>query len=1117
MSRVFISYSRKDIAFVERLAKDIKNAGFDAWYDLSGLEAGKNWGKEIQDALQESQFLIVVLSPNSLQSRWVEREYLFAESLNVKIIPVLYQPCRLPLWTIDLHYIDMTSGSYKKHLEELLKVLGKPEPSVAQPVAESPPLIIPSPVSTESEAPPVPSSIAVEKPKPIFTPKPIKPTIVKEEQPEIPPGQKVRKEQPERRPLRKLRWVFYGAGGLVVLFLIGMIITGQFGPLTFHITPTQTVAVPTPTTSNVKADISGEISLWYNYDPGSAEEKAFLKNIDRASNEFKGVKIHVMQVDPEWIYDKYQNDFATSTPDLCLDCAEWLVDDVKNGMFGDLTQLTKDRLQGYHNLALDALTVDGKLYGLPLSFETMVMWYNKEKLPDPPQDTDTLQNLMLNGTPVAMDFQCDSNYGLLTALGAQIFDSNWTVIADQGRGLELGIDYISRLHAIARDRDWLPFETFGYGKFETESIGAVINSTGTINEYRQALGEKLAVTTLPKGDAGAARPFLDVKGIYLNPKSKNPEAAVAVALFLSDGDAQKLMADEANQIPAREDVDITDPLLKQLVEVVFSGFTPEWNASPAKLYWDNFCNYEDVFEAKVTPVEWVKEASAQARRQQADQPITFPIGTQWSSFKDLGKMMFVPEGEFIMGGGNGPPQFKVYLDGFWIDRTEVTVGQYEQCIAAKSCEGPANNPVGSGNFEEIKDLPVEGVSWKMANQYCTWVGERLPTEAEWEKAARGTDGRTYPWGEGTSEARANFNNQVGHTTAVGSYEEGKSPYGVFDMSGNVMEWVADWLWDYPTNGETLKNPTGPASGTIRILRGGMYADSADNTTATVRKMVGQNDTGGGVGFRCAVSVQDQFNLFEEMVKDPPITSPGDPWAPIWNSNYPDGKAMIYIQAGNFTMGSDEDETANPAHEVYLSAYWIDGTEITNGEYRKCEEEGACAPPKQSASFTRQDYYLNPDYEGYPVIWVTRQMAQDYCSWAGRRLPTEAEWEKAARGPYKRKFPWGNEFDVGRTNALRQKNDTTHVGDYKGGMSVYGVSDMAGNVWEWVADFFDASYYSRSATSNPTGPTSGDQGIIRGGCFVDDETTLTTFFRGQINLTWSEWSTGFRCAVTNPQE
>jgi formylglycine-generating enzyme required for sulfatase activity len=198
----------------------------------------------------------------------------------------------------------------------------------------------------------------------------------------------------------------------------------------------------------------------------------------------------------------------------------------------------------------------------------------------------------------------------------------------------------------------------------------------------------------------------------------------------------------------------------------------------------------------------------------------------------------------------------------------------------------------------------------------------------------------------------------------------------------------------------------------------------------------------------------------------------------------DGMFMIYIPAGDFLMGDSRDIDSSPPHRVFLDAYWIDQTEVTNLMYSKCVDEGECVFTVEHA---RENIHFDePAYANDPVVYVTWYEAADYCRWAGRWLPTEAEWEKAARGTDVREFPWGNALpDRYLLNYDNIIGDTTPVGSYLAGASPYGVLDMAGNVREWVADWYNALYYKKSPQQNPLGPDTGEMRVLRGGSFLDN--------------------------------
>jgi len=197
------------------------------------------------------------------------------------------------------------------------------------------------------------------------------------------------------------------------------------------------------------------------------------------------------------------------------------------------------------------------------------------------------------------------------------------------------------------------------------------------------------------------------------------------------------------------------------------------------------------------------------------------------------KMVVVPAGDFIMGSDdfyNAKPAHTVYLDTFYIDKYEVNNAAYKLCEKAGLCNAPVNPNTFSryGYYSDPKyvNYPVENISWDSASAYCKWVGGRLPSEAEWEKAARGIDGRSYPWGNVFDQTKANIHDplhdKLGNfdVTSVDSYPEGASVYGAFNMLGNVQEWVNDWYADYDSSNSPLSNPKGPSNGTVRVLRGG---------------------------------------------------------------------------------------------------------------------------------------------------------------------------------------------------------------------------------------------------------------------------------------------------------
>lgn len=252
----------------------------------------------------------------------------------------------------------------------------------------------------------------------------------------------------------------------------------------------------------------------------------------------------------------------------------------------------------------------------------------------------------------------------------------------------------------------------------------------------------------------------------------------------------------------------------------------------------------------------------------------------------------------------------------------------------------------------------------------------------------------------------------------------------------------------------------------------------------------------------------------------------------------DGMEQVFVPAGEFLMGTFDIEAKReigdgraypeiPQFTYYLDSYWIDKFEVTNKQYHACMEAGACTEPHRVGSYTYPDYFTNPIYNNYPVVWISWFQAGDYCEWAGRRLPTEAEWEKAARGTDGRKYTWGDEpytedraniCDVNctRTHRLEGFNDgypdLAPVGSYPAGVSPYGALDMAGNVWEWNStEITDYPYDANDGREDPGGIDV--ERVWRGSSWANGLWWIRASTRYHALDFYSWYVLGVRCAAT----
>jgi formylglycine-generating enzyme required for sulfatase activity len=493
-------------------------------------------------------------------------------------------------------------------------------------------------------------------------------------------------------------------------------------------------------------------------------------------------------------------------------------------------------------------------------------------------------------------------------------------------------------------------------------------------------------------------------------------------------------------------------------------------------------------------------------------------GTPEPTLKPAG-MVYVPEGEFLMGSDTDSaeekPAHSVFLDAFWIDRTEVTYAQFARflnhlqehegqcsghdCIETKDRDRHSHMLYLDGQYvveTGYEDYPMSEVTWYGAQAYCDWAGKRLPTEAEWEKAARGIDGRRYPWGNSEPNcAKVNFRTCVRSTITVGSYPAGASPYGALDMAGNVYEWTADW-YDrdyYQTRAASQPNPRGPESGRSRVVRGGSSYDLDLYLIRTTYRFGYVPETGHRVvGFRCvaqALPATTPPAPIEPAAAVTPVAH-NDDWIPVVREF--DGVPMSLVPSGCFLMGSqDGGDNEQPSHEqCFDRPFWIDVTEVTNMQYGSEGRFSGIDRPRDM------------------VNWFE---AADHCRSRGARLPTEAEWEYAARGPDGLPYPWGSEFAahdvIYADNSLEQSWD---VGLRPGGASWVGALNMSGNLWEWVSSLLKPYPYDITDGRELDGAGNQGERVLRGGSWDSDASMLRTTQRYADDPSARLPDRGFRC-------
>ncbi|MBN1483149.1 MAG: formylglycine-generating enzyme family protein [Chloroflexia bacterium] len=492
-----------------------------------------------------------------------------------------------------------------------------------------------------------------------------------------------------------------------------------------------------------------------------------------------------------------------------------------------------------------------------------------------------------------------------------------------------------------------------------------------------------------------------------------------------------------------------------------------------------------------------------------------------------------------------PAHRQCFQEPFWIDVYEVTNGFY-----------------GSHGWWTDNDQPRESVTWFEANTYCDNRGGHLPTEIEWEYAARGPDNLLYPWGNTFDGNRLNYcdyncqnpgsdrshNDGYSEPAPVGTYPDGASWVGALDMAGNLWEWVSTMLMPYPYRPDDGREVSAEQLGITSkmMVRGGGRLDPNYVVRSANRNERMAHHYDGRFGLRCARPFDPERDgevpaqARPELVMAPPNDAGlGDSW-----TRPSDGAVMLFVPGGTFQMGTGTAGAAVagwnelPEHPVKVDSFWIDKYHVTNKQYaeflslRGNQQESGVTWLEIDSEFcliiqNGEYFYSKMGFEDHPVMDVSWYGARAYCEWIGGRLLTEAEWEYAASGPDNWIYPWGNEYDctMGNFHDWTDEDDpvpfpgergcdgidfTSPVDAYPQGASWVGALDLAGNVWDWVADW-GVYFYPSDLQVNPTGPTSGTSKIVRGGSWNNHDWGVRTTMRGDYRPSIRSAYIGFRCA------
>jgi arabinogalactan oligomer/maltooligosaccharide transport system substrate-binding protein len=327
------------------------------------------------------------------------------------------------------------------------------------------------------------------------------------------------------------------------------------------------------------------VTLWHAYHTGGSEEKALNQLLDQAKKDNPDAKITVLAVPFDQVFNKWETETAAGGgPDMLVAPNDSLGKEVRAGLLKPLDEQLKGKLDNVAPLAIQGMTVDGKLYAIPQLFKAVALYYNMDKVKSPPKTTDELMAAVKAGNKVVLNESAYHNFGFFGAFGGKLLDDSGKCVADQG-GFVDALQYLIDLKAAGAD-----FESDGSKQdtlFRSGQADMTINGPWVLGDYKGDLKDKLGVAPMPAGSKGKATPLTGVDGFYVNANTKNVEGAVALGLYLTSPTGQKVYADVAGDVPVRTDVSVSDPLVKAFADASATGF-PRPQVKEMDAFWDPF-------------------------------------------------------------------------------------------------------------------------------------------------------------------------------------------------------------------------------------------------------------------------------------------------------------------------------------------------------------------------------------------------------------------------------------------------------------------------------------------------------------------------------------------------